>query len=357
MLRRFSQSIHHTKPHILFLARSPSFTGAGFVENFSSVALAGQETFPTLQMDLSYNTSRLSILPWSTALTRHEMEIFIPNLLTPAVTEQLPWAPVTTPQEASTWLEQNIPETNLAVIQTVPSLIEKEDKSADTVILNSKSPIGILFVSPPDSGGAAHVGYAFIESSWGKGFATEVLFGLIWALSHASSTSPALKSLSAGATSTHLGSIRVLSKAGFEIDETVEAPPNTTMLATTLKSVEKSLEESSEVKKFLDALPVVALKSNGVFPWTGVGDGSRVARNFTAADVDRDGRLNRNEWDAFLTLESLSNKAIFELGWIAAVSTDNNRNNGSTEREQLVSWVDVAGLSAAASAAAASIAS
>lgn len=75
--------------------------------------------------------------------------------------------------------------------------------------------IGYIFVSKENETDA-HIGYLLEEQSWGKGYATEILKGLIDFLNQENR----IKRLIAGVDSNNIVSCKLLIKLGFVIDST-----------------------------------------------------------------------------------------------------------------------------------------
>jgi len=123
-------------------------------------------------------------------------------LLTPEVLAPLPpsLALPSGPQPHANWLAERIAE---STVQTVRA------RGTGTLV-------GLLIthgwaagIEPP----SVHLGYLFARASWGKGYATQLVQGLVQALS---SSVPC--TLIGGVDRDNPASARVLQKAGFDLD-------------------------------------------------------------------------------------------------------------------------------------------
>lgn len=127
------------------------------------------------------------------------------EVLTPAVTRALPpdWAGPYDEARARNWINDRDAEgTNLLVVNRATHV------AIGLVILNR----------PPGPDGEANelrIGYLLAEHAWGKGFASELLTGLVaWG-----ENEPGIGSLAGGVARDNAASRRVLEKAGFEVAE------------------------------------------------------------------------------------------------------------------------------------------
>ncbi|WP_448548070.1 GNAT family N-acetyltransferase [Thalassotalea fusca] len=123
------------------------------------------------------------------------------KLLTPSVTKELPdnWQNITTVEQAECWWRERIEEGSVLLI--------KEH--------NSDEFIGLMFLhdanSPELERKNIHLGYLFKASTWGKGYASELLAGFVlWCEQQGN-----VGSLIGGVTPQNKASIRVLEKNGF----------------------------------------------------------------------------------------------------------------------------------------------
>ncbi|MBT8338112.1 MAG: GNAT family N-acetyltransferase [Gemmatimonadetes bacterium] len=160
----------------------------------------------------SFETPRLRAAPWPSGSHRLESQglpSVVADLLTPAVTAPLPepWHGPYSAARAAEWIHDRDAEgTTLLVV----------DRTTD-------EPVGLVFLH--DSSDLDHprselrLGYLVAESRWGRGFATELVRGLVaWARS-----SPYLRVV-AGVASNNAASRRVLEKSGFAVVSEVTGP-------------------------------------------------------------------------------------------------------------------------------------
>lgn len=149
-----------------------------------------------------FMTERLSVshamdlyLEDQTQLTAEVIE-----LLTPQVVKTLPeeWHNITTAEQALSWLQARFTESDVLMIH---------DKPSDHVI-------GFMFTydsKTEDGHEAVNIGYLLGEGHWRKGYASEVLKGLV---EHYKASSE-VQMLYAGVEANNVGSIKVLEKTGF----------------------------------------------------------------------------------------------------------------------------------------------
>ena len=141
---------------------------------------------------------------WRTELddpTRRRMlEEALIQVLTPDVLAPLP-PPLqlaATPDAMSCWINDRAAESEVSVI--------RDGATQDIIGL-------LILVSLTDPVPSVHLGYLLAQSTWGKGYATEVLSGLV---AQASSLAPI--TLIGGVACDNPASARVLIKAGFTRD-------------------------------------------------------------------------------------------------------------------------------------------
>lgn len=113
---------------------------------------------------MTYQTSRLSVVEVSSDTPQLEILAGIPELLTPKVVEHLPpyFNNITSNSEAKNWLQKMATESLLFAVKR----------------METNTLIGFVFVYV-EHGTDAHIGYLLGESHWRKGYATELLQGLI----------------------------------------------------------------------------------------------------------------------------------------------------------------------------------
>ena len=154
-----------------------------------------------------FKTDRLAVRNWSAELAdpvrRGTLETELGPILTPPVLAHLP-RPLQlggSPDALSDWVSDRAAESDVAVIVEVATT----------------SLIGLLILATEEEAVAprtVHLGYLFAEWSWGKGYASELLAGLVTA---AQQDGQPLK-LVGGVGKDNPASARVLQKAGFTID-------------------------------------------------------------------------------------------------------------------------------------------
>jgi len=126
------------------------------------------------------------------------------ELLTPSATKELPsdWQRLTTADRVEQWWQDRLAESTVL-------LVKKRCSEAF---------IGLIFLydssSPKIENTDIHLGYLLKESTWGKGYASELLAGLIlWCEQQGN-----INSLIGGVSPQNKASIRVLEKNGFQRD-------------------------------------------------------------------------------------------------------------------------------------------
>jgi RimJ/RimL family protein N-acetyltransferase len=164
-------------------------------DRFMKMAWKGRESGPAFQ------TERLNVSEWHDA--SRSIGVLLPEVvrsfLTPRVTSQLPpdWRGGFSSRRAIEWVA---------------------DRDAEGVALLASSretgePVGLVLLhAPPPSAGRAELrlGYLIEEAQWGRGFASELVLGVVtWA------RSAGYDSIVAGVSSDNVPSRRVLEKADF----------------------------------------------------------------------------------------------------------------------------------------------
>jgi RimJ/RimL family protein N-acetyltransferase len=156
----------------------------------------------------SFETARLQVGDWHVLSSLPSGGSRLPEIvrrfLTPSVTEQLPpsWEGPYSEQRAGTWIRDR----------------DAEGTQSLAISRESSSPIGLLLLHEAPHGASGRlelrIGYLIAETEWGKGYASEILKGLIeWA------DGGAFSALVAGVAADNAPSIRVLEKCGFVLDE------------------------------------------------------------------------------------------------------------------------------------------
>ncbi len=162
--------------------------------------------------DCQFVTERLQVGPWRAAAQRAKLDLarVIAELLTDRTTVALPesWQGNYTVERAKAWLAERDAES--------PMLLVMEAASA--------RPVGLVVLAevPLDEPMVdMRIGYVIAEASWGRGFATELLSGLIdWMR-----TEPSVRTLTGGVDLTNHASVRVMENSGFRQISIDEATP------------------------------------------------------------------------------------------------------------------------------------
>ncbi len=115
-------------------------------------------------LTIAYKTSRLLVVEIVDATTQSDILVRIPELLTAKVVEKLPphFSNIISISDADDWLKKMVAESRLLVVKS---------REANTII-------GFVFIFV-EHDTDAHIGYLLGESYWKKGYATELLSGLI----------------------------------------------------------------------------------------------------------------------------------------------------------------------------------
>ena len=147
-------------------------------------------------MTFTYQTSRLSVVEVFSGAPENEVLVSITELLTPTVVESLPpyFRNINSISDAQGWFNKMVSESRLFMVR---------HKGTNTTI-------GMVFLWIGNDGDA-HIGYLLGALYWGKGYATELLKGLIEFIRHESK----IKRLIAGVATNNVVSSRLLHKLGF----------------------------------------------------------------------------------------------------------------------------------------------
>ncbi|SFR37309.1 Protein N-acetyltransferase, RimJ/RimL family [Yoonia tamlensis] len=141
-----------------------------------------------------FRTPRLRVSHWATTLADADAYAKVlqdlPALLNKEVTRDLPPS-LALGESISDWVAARARESDVYLVTTNDKMIG----------------LLILFRAAPDA--AIHLGYLFAQNTWGQGYATELLRGLLAA-------TPPPATLLAGVATTNPASAHVLRKAGFE---------------------------------------------------------------------------------------------------------------------------------------------
>ncbi len=152
-----------------------------------------------MTIDYGFATERLVADEWHKIEceigSHNELPLIVQSILTPSVTVSLPvaWQGPYNYQRAREWIDERDQEgTTLLVIER-----------------SSRLPVGLLIlfeVEPRD----LRTGDMLAESAWGKGFATELIHGLVgWC------RDARIRTIIAGVSAENPASQRVLAKCGF----------------------------------------------------------------------------------------------------------------------------------------------
>lgn len=147
-------------------------------------------------MKFTYQTSRLSVVEIFSDTQDTDVLVAITELLSPKVVVNLPpyFQKIDSILGAQNWLKKMLSDSRLFMVKY---------RDSNTII-------GFVFVYVGDNLNA-HIGYLLGESHWGKGYATELLVGLIDFIKHENE----IKLLIAGVSPDNIVSSKLLSKLGF----------------------------------------------------------------------------------------------------------------------------------------------
>ncbi|MEX3016330.1 GNAT family N-acetyltransferase [Gymnodinialimonas hymeniacidonis] len=144
----------------------------------------------------SFDTDRLSVRPLSDASRARGLAAEFVSLLTPAVLAPLPASLQLGegPDAVANWIAERLAESDVSLVR----------------MRGDETLVGALICVQPEPGGPVHLGYLFGEAAWGRGYATEMLSGLV--------TIAGPQPLRAGVARDNPASARVLEKVGFHVD-------------------------------------------------------------------------------------------------------------------------------------------
>ena len=147
-------------------------------------------------LTFTYQTSRLSVVEVFSGTQETETLVSITELLTPKVVESLPpyFRNINSLSDAQDWYKKMVSESRLFMVKHT----------------GTNTTIGFVFVFVGNDADA-HIGYLLGESYWGKGYATELLKGLIDFIKHENK----IKRLIAGVATNNIVSSKLLHKLGF----------------------------------------------------------------------------------------------------------------------------------------------
>jgi len=147
-------------------------------------------------VSFSYQTSRLQINEILSSNQEPEFLALVTKVLTPKVVVNLPpyFQNVDSISSAQEWLKTIISDGRLFIVK----------------LTDDYKNIGFVFLSA-ENNGDTHIGYLLGELNWGKGYATELLKGLI----HFIKSEAQITRLIAGVATDNIASIKLLNKLGF----------------------------------------------------------------------------------------------------------------------------------------------
>lgn len=160
----------------------------------------------------NFETPRLAVRHWAPLLEeageRRNLELALKAILTPQVMAHLP-----EPLQLS-------PTTN-----GIPKWVTTRDEESDVYIISSKgdtATLGLMILAQMPENmttSVIHLGYLLSEQAWGRGYATELVSGLVNSFENGPRSQ-----LVAGVDRDNTASIKVLKKSGFKISEELSTP-------------------------------------------------------------------------------------------------------------------------------------
>ena len=154
-------------------------------------------------VDYIIETERLLASEWHSIPTQsweqQDLERVVAHILTERVTRPLPepWHGVYTLERARSWIADRDDEGTTLLI------IEKSSRRAVGLLLLAQCPV--------KDGVEIRIGYMLAEPFWARGFASELIAGLVASCRQR----PSVLSMAGGVTSGNPASARVLEKNGF----------------------------------------------------------------------------------------------------------------------------------------------
>lgn len=150
-----------------------------------------------------FTTDRLLVNEWhslnSNEWPNQNLVEFVQQTMTEGVTHSLPpaWQGAYSTERAQQWIRERDEE------GTTLLAVDKAQNEA----------IGLIILFESDKGRELRLGYMLNESSWGKGYASELIGGLVeWCRYNG------VKSVTGGVERNNIASRRVLEKSGFQED-------------------------------------------------------------------------------------------------------------------------------------------
>lgn len=138
------------------------------------------------------------------------LQLELLSVLTPRVLETLPphWQAVDTMNHVKKWLEARMDEGGCLIVRN--RLVQQSKKG---------ELLGMVLLSNPirlDDVDEVRIGYLLSEASWGKGYGSEVVAGMVEYYSKQSR--PRSVKLVGGVDNDNIGSIKVLTNNGFRLN-------------------------------------------------------------------------------------------------------------------------------------------
>ncbi len=175
--------------------------------------------------DCAFISDRLDVrgwhLPSAEARSDFDLPSVVAGLLTPAVTAPLPegWQGDYSIERARDWIRDRDGESSVLLVR------ERGSGGAVGLVILTAFP-------HPDDEAAIDIrlGYLLSEASWGQGYASELVAGLVgWCR-----TQPEVWSITGGVARDNHASIRVLEKNGFALLEGDDSPADEALYRLTL---------------------------------------------------------------------------------------------------------------------------
>ena len=145
-----------------------------------------------------FETERLSVAHWADIIAvpvaRRRLATQLPDLLAPDVIAHLPPFFDLTDQNVDQWIDARDAESDIYLIR---------ETGTDAII-------GLMFLTPPFNNDI-HLGYLLGQAAWGKGYASELLSGLVLHIPKIGFR------LLGGVGRENPASVHVLQKTGFQL--------------------------------------------------------------------------------------------------------------------------------------------
>jgi RimJ/RimL family protein N-acetyltransferase len=161
-----------------------------------------------MSLDCKYKTKRLLVKDWQflneDVISKLKFAQEVHRILTPEVTKTLPdgWQNIKTVDQANHWIFDRV---NEGVFLTVR-------------LRNKKKLVGFVFLYESESENNKidlRIGYLLSQTTWGKGYGTELINGLVtWCKENNT-----IQSLLGGVEKDNIASVKVLEKNGFSLSK------------------------------------------------------------------------------------------------------------------------------------------